>query len=61
MADLKIGDKVIMNGNYYVPNEYKGKVFIILSKSWMVCGTEVITISDNAKAYAVDGLTKVED
>lgn len=59
MEELKIGDKVIMNDNYYVSAENRGKVFTVRSKPWMLCGTEVVKISGKAGGYAVDGLTKV--
>ena len=60
-SQLKIGDKVVMNDNYYVSEADKGKIFTVRSEPWMLCGTEVIKISDKAGGYAVDGLTKVGD
>lgn len=61
MSNLKIGDKVIMNGNYYVPSENRGVVFTIISKPFEVCGTTLVKLKDRSGGYAVDGLTKIDD
>lgn len=36
MANLKIGDKVIMNDKYWVSAENKGKVWTVDSEPWGV-------------------------
>ena len=56
---MKIGDKVIMNDKYVVVGKNKGKVFIVCSEPWDVCGTECVLLEDYRGAYAVDGLTVV--
>ena len=57
---LKMGDKVVMNDNYYVSEKNRGRVFTVKSVPWNVCGTDVVKIDGIAGGYAVDGLTKVE-
>lgn len=54
---FKIGDKVVMNDNYYVSAENKGKVWIIRSEPWNLCGTEVILLEGKAGGYALNGLS----
>ena len=56
---IAIGDKVVMNDRYHVPEQNKGKVFIVKSEPWNVCGTEVVRLEGYSGGYAVDGLTKV--
>lgn len=43
---MKIGDQVIMNGNYYVPEKNRGKVFTVRSRPFMVCGTVCVLLED---------------
>ena len=57
---LKIGDKVVMNGKYYVPDKNKGKVFVVKSEPQEVCGTQSVWLEGYRGCYAVDGLTKVD-
>lgn len=59
MSELKIGDKVIMNGKYHVAEENKGVVFTVISEPWSVCGVKLVKLKDYSGGYAVDGLTKV--
>mgnify|MGYP000103819224 CR=1 FL=1 len=56
MANLKIGDKVIMNDKYWVSAENKGKVWTVDSEPWECCGTTVVKLEGKAGGYAVDGL-----
>lgn len=56
---LKPGDKVIMNGNYYVGEADKGKVWVVLSEPWELCGMEVVLLEGKCGSYATDGLTVV--
>ena len=36
---LKVGDKVVMNDKYHVPEKNKGKEFIVTVEPQEVCGT----------------------
>ena len=68
---FKIGDKVVMNGNYYVAPQDKDKVFVVASEEMsLTCsGGKVVSLNDvkhkgkpsmlDGKFYNVDGLTKV--
>lgn len=56
---MEIGDQVIMNGNYYVPEKNRGKVFTVRSQPFMVCGTVCVLLEDYCGSYAVDGLSVV--
>ena len=58
---LKPGDRVIMNDTYYVPDQYKDKVWTVISEPWNLCGTWVVMLDGVHGGYAVDGLTKVEE
>ena len=60
MSELKIGDKVVMNGKYHVPDENKGVVFTVISKPYRICGVELVNLKDRNGGYAVEGLSKVE-
>lgn len=61
MTTIKIGDKVIMNNKYNVPEKYKGVIFTVASEPWDLCGTQVFKLHGYAGGYASDGLTKVEE
>lgn len=61
MSELKIGDKVVMNGKYRVSEENKGVVFTVISKPYRVCGVELVNLKDRSGGYAVEGLSKVID
>ena len=41
---MKIGDKVVMNGKYYVSEENKNKVWTVRSEPWKCSGTLVVLI-----------------
>lgn len=56
---LQIGDKVIMNGKYHVPEQNKGKVFVVRTKPQEVCGSMCVWLEGFGGCYAADGLTKV--
>ena len=58
---LNIGDKVIMNDKYFVPEKNKGRVFEVISNPQDICGTECVFLKYYVGAYAADGLTKAED
>lgn len=58
---LKVGDKVKMNGNYYVSEENREKVWTVRSEPWPVCGTLVVKLEGKAGGYAVDGLELVKE
>ena len=61
MADnLKIGDKVVMNGKYYVSEADKDKVWTVRTEPWLASGTMIVALEGKAGGYAVDGLDKVE-
>lgn len=54
------GKKVVMNDKYYVSEKNKGKVFVVNSEPYSVCGTVVVKLLGLAGCYALDGLTEVE-
>ena len=59
MDDLKIGDRVVMNNNYRVSTENKGRIWTVRSEPYMCCGTKVFLLEERTGAYAVDGLDKI--
>lgn len=61
MSSLKIGDKVLMNGNYRVPLEDKGVVFTVTSEPFKICGIMLVKLKNYSSGYAVDGLTKIDN
>ena len=60
MSDVKIGDKVVMNSNYFVSEENKGKIWTVRSNPWNCCGTIVVLLEGKSGGYAIDGLNLVE-
>jgi len=54
---MKPGDKVVMNGKYYVSEKNKGREFIITAGPQMVCGTACVWLEGYSGCYATDGLT----
>ncbi|MBP3888198.1 MAG: hypothetical protein J6F30_11255 [Cellulosilyticum sp.] len=58
--DIKVGDKVIMNSNYYVSDKNKGVEWVVKSESFNVCGTKCVMLEGYSGGYALDGLTKVK-
>lgn len=56
---MQVGDKVAMNDKYVVVGKNKGKVFVVRSEPWDVCGTECVLLEGYRGSYAVDGLDKV--
>ena len=61
MRELKIGEKVKMNGKYRVSDANREKVFTVRSAPWMLCGELVVKLEGVAGGYAVDGLYLVEE
>lgn len=59
MDKLKIGDRVVMNDNYYVSDENKGRIWTVRSEPYMCCGILVVLLEERTGAYAADGLDKV--
>lgn len=57
--NLKPGDRVVMNNEYYVSDEYKGRTFTVCSEPWMCCGTLIVSLEGLSGGFAVDGLTYV--
>ena len=57
---MKIGDKVVMNDNYYVSEANRGRVWTVRSEPWNVCGTTVVLLEGKSGGYAVDGLNLAE-
>ncbi|MBX9035050.1 hypothetical protein [Gordonibacter massiliensis (ex Traore et al. 2017)] len=55
-----IGEKVTMNDRYYASDKNKGRVWIVRSEPWDVCGTECVLLEGYSGGCALDGLTKVE-
>lgn len=58
---LKIGDKVIRNENYVVPEKYKGVVFTVRSNPYKIGEMDCVALEGLAGGYAMDGLTKIEE
>ena len=58
---MKIGDKVIMNNKYHVSEQNAGKVWIVRSNPFEVCGTMCVLLEGKSGGYAIDGLDLVED
>ena len=56
---IKIGDKVVMNSNYAVNEENKGRIWTVRSEPWEGCGTIVVLLEGKSGGYAVDGLDVV--
>ncbi|WP_313152086.1 hypothetical protein [Lacrimispora sp.] len=56
---MKIGDRVVMNDKYVVAEKNKGKVFVVRSEAWDLCGTECVLLEGYRGGYAVDGLTLI--
>ena len=50
-----------MNNNYYVSKNNKEKIFTVASKSWFVCGSEVVKLDGCSGCYALDGLSEVNN
>ena len=57
---IRKGDKVIMNGKYYVSEKNKGKKFTVVTEPTEVCGTLSVWLDGFRGCYAVDGLAKVD-
>ena len=57
---IQKGDKVIMNGKYYVSEKNKGKKFTVVTEPTAVCGTLSVWLDGFRGCYAVDGLAKVD-
>ena len=57
---IKPGDRVRMNGNYFVSEKDKEKIWTVKWGPWMCCGTAVVLLDGKAGGYAVDGLDLVE-
>lgn len=53
---MKKGDRVIMNGKYYVSEENKEKIWIVRSEPWICGGEKVVLLEGKSGGYAVDGL-----
>lgn len=56
---MGIGDKVVMNGKYIESADYKGTIFTVASEPWDCYGKMVVNLEGQNFAYAVDGLTVV--
>jgi len=48
-----------MNDCYYVSEEDKGRIWMVRSKPWILCGTEVVLLEGKSGGYAVEGLDLV--
>lgn len=57
---MNIGERVIMNDKYVVAEKNKGKIFIVRSEPWDLCGTECVLLEGYQGGYAVNGLTVVD-
>jgi hypothetical protein len=54
---FKPGDKVVMNDNYYVSEQNKGRIWTVRSEPWMCCGRLVVALEGKSGGYAVNGLS----
>lgn len=61
MDKITIGDKVVMNDKYYVPDKNRGVVFTVISEPFDICGTECVMLSGYRGGYALDGLSKEDE
>ena len=59
MNNISIGDKVVMNNKYWVPEKNKGVEFTVTSEPFDICGTICVMLEGYRGGYALDGLTKV--
>lgn len=57
---LKVGDKVIMNGKYYVSQRNRGRIFTVATAPREIYGMQMVHLEDKAGCYAVEGLTKIQ-
>ncbi len=60
MNNIRKGDKVVKNDNYYVSESEKGTVFTVRSDPFDICGTVCVLLEGVSGGYALDGLTKVK-
>ena len=58
---LKPGDKVVMNNNYRVSEQNKGRVWTVRSEPWVCCGQLFVSLEGKSGGYAVDGLDLVKE
>lgn len=56
---LQVGDKVKMNGKYYVNKEDREKVFQVIAGPQEVCGSTCVWLEGFRGCYSVDGLEKI--
>lgn len=57
---MNVGDKVKMNGKYYVSTANRGKIFTIIAEPKMVFGKLCVWLSGCRGCYVADGLDLVE-
>ena len=57
---LKVGDRVKMNGRYYVPASNREKVFRVIAGPQEICGQSCVWLEGYRGCYAEDGLDKVD-
>ena len=58
---LAIGDKVVMNNKYHVPEKHIGKEFVVTAGPQEVGGTMCVWLDGYKGCYAENGLSKVGD
>lgn len=58
---MKKGDRVVMNGKYYVHENNRNKVFTVMTQPAYVCGTLSVWLEGYSGCYAVDGLTEIKE
>lgn len=61
MNNIKIGDRVIMNNNYFVSEKDKDKIWTVRSNPWNCYGTIVVLLEGKSGGYAIDDLNVVEE
>lgn len=56
---LNIGDKVKMNGKYFVADDNKGRIFSVAAEPKFVFGKLCVWLQGYRGCYLVDGLERV--
>lgn len=56
---LSIGDKVRMNGKYFVADDNKGRIFSVVAEPKFVFGKLCVWLQGYRGCYLVDGLERI--
>lgn len=58
---FRAGDKVIMNGKYYVAEHNKDRIFTVIEEPQPATCLGGVWLSEYPFCYSADGLTKIEE